>query len=122
MCLVYVVNRQYQYQIQEGLGQICWLEVPVRNVDRAKQFYGDIFSWNFSLEPGQAVGDCIKSMHFFDKGQTLHGALLEVDEHYQVINNVPDRPGALAVMPTFCVEDCEKTLEKVASAGGKTAM
>lgn len=61
-------------------------------------------------------------MHFFDKGKTLHGALLEVDEQYHVVNNLPDRPVALPVMPSFCVQDCAETLDKAATAGGKTAM
>ncbi|KAF4979825.1 hypothetical protein FZEAL_4041 [Fusarium zealandicum] len=108
--------------VKEALGQICWLEVPVRDVPRAKKFYTELFAWQFVDEPSKAAGDCIKSMHFFNKGQTLHGALLEVEEQHHVVNNVAGRPAALPILPTFCVEDCEKTLEKAGSAGGKTVM
>ncbi|RSM03675.1 hypothetical protein CEP52_007228 [Fusarium oligoseptatum] len=76
-------------------------------------------SW---MSPKKAVGDCVKSMHFFNKGKTLHGAFLELDEPYHVVNNIADRPAALPLMPTLCVVDCEETLKKAASAGGKTAL
>ncbi|KAM5376845.1 hypothetical protein ACJZ2D_005332 [Fusarium nematophilum] len=107
---------------KEALGQICWLEVPARDVPRAKKFYTQLFGWEYGAEPAKPVGDCVKSMHFFNKGKSLHGAFLEVDEQYHVVNNISDRPAALPVMPTFCVEDCEKTLEKAGSEGGKTAI
>ncbi|EXK39493.1 hypothetical protein FOXG_05375 [Fusarium oxysporum f. sp. lycopersici 4287] len=107
---------------QEALGQICWLEVPVRDVPRAKAFYMELFGWEFVPEPQKAVGDCVKSMHFFNKGKTLHGAFLEHDEEYHVINNNPDKPGALPVLPTLCVLDCEETLAKANAIGGKTAV
>ncbi|KAF4463906.1 hypothetical protein FALBO_9269 [Fusarium albosuccineum] len=108
--------------VQEALGQICWLEIPVRDVPRAKKFYTELFGWEFVTEPGKPVGNCVKSMHFFNKGKTLHGAFLEHDESYHVINNIPDRPAALPVLPTLCVQDCEKTLDKAAVEGGKTAI
>ncbi|KAF4949744.1 hypothetical protein FGADI_8682 [Fusarium gaditjirri] len=98
--------------VQEALGQICWLEVPVRDVARAKAFYIELFGWEFVTEPQKAVGDCVKSMHFFNKGKTLHGAFLEHDEEHHVINNNPDKPGALPVLPTLYVLDCEETLAK----------
>ncbi|EEU44997.1 hypothetical protein FSOLCH5_012470 [Fusarium solani] len=109
-------------RVQEALGQICWLEVPVRDFARAKKFYTEIFGWEVMDEPAKAVGDCVKSMHFFNKGKTLHGAFLELDEPYHVVNNIAERPAALPLMPTLCVVDCEETLKKVASAGGKTAL
>ncbi|KAF5023845.1 hypothetical protein F66182_4103 [Fusarium sp. NRRL 66182] len=107
---------------KEALGQICWLEVPVRDVPRAKTFYTELFGWKFVPEPQKAVGDSVKSMHFFNKGKTLHGALLEHDEPHHLINNNPGRPAALPVLPSFCVLDCQETLDKANAIGGKTAM
>ncbi|KAH7148938.1 hypothetical protein EDB81DRAFT_883332 [Dactylonectria macrodidyma] len=108
--------------VQEALGQICWLEVPVIDVDRAKKFYGEVFGWEFNPEPRPAVGDCIKSMHFFTKGKTLHGALLHVDGKNQVINHIPENPVPCPLLPTLCVVDCAETLEKAATLGGRTAI
>ncbi|KAL4725248.1 hypothetical protein ACLX1H_007395 [Fusarium chlamydosporum] len=108
--------------VQEALGQICWLEVPVREVPRARKFYTELFGWEFVEEPQKTVGDCIKSMHFFNKGKTLHGAFLELDEAYHTINHDPARPGALPLLPTLCVSDCQETLDKANVIGGKTAM
>ncbi|KAF5565476.1 hypothetical protein FNAPI_1638 [Fusarium napiforme] len=110
--------------IKEALGQICWLEVPVRDVPRAKAWYMELFGWEFLPEPQKAIGDCVKSMHFFNKGKTLHGAFMEHDEEYHAINNNPDKPGALPVLPTLCVLDCEETLAKANAIGGtsKTVM
>lgn len=96
--------------------------MPVRDVPRAKTFYTTILSWTFAPDPVPAVGDCVKSMHFFSKGKTLNGAFLEVDEKYHVVNNKEAVPGALPVLPTFCVMDCKETLEQVEKLGGKTAM
>nr|RBQ83962.1 hypothetical protein FVER53263_02754 [Fusarium verticillioides] len=108
-----------EHLVQETLGQICWLEVPVRDVPRAKALYMDLFGWEFVPEPQKAVADCVKSMHFFSKGKTLHGAFLEHDDEYHVINNNPDKPGALPVLPTLCVLDCEETLAKANAIGVK---
>lgn len=107
---------------QESLGQICWLEIPVLDVDRAKKFYTGLFAWEFAPDSTPPVGDCVKSLHFFTKGKTLNGALMHVDEKYQIVNNKKDFYQALPVMPTFCVMDCAEALEKVAELGGKTAM
>ncbi|KAF7556098.1 hypothetical protein G7046_g6386 [Stylonectria norvegica] len=108
--------------LTEGLGQICWLEIPVRDVDRAKNFYSEIFQWEFAPEPTKPVGDCVKSLHMFSKGKTLHGAFHHVEEKYQVINNTKSNLAALPVLPTFCVLDCGDTLEKVEKLGGQTAI
>ena len=107
---------------KEALGQICWLEIPVHNVSRAKNFYTELFEWQFNSEPQKPVGNCVKSMHFFNRGKTLHGALLEHDEAYHVINHDPARPGAMPLLPTLCVLDCQETLDRANAIGGKTAM
>ncbi|KPM44594.1 hypothetical protein AK830_g1969 [Neonectria ditissima] len=107
---------------KEALGQICWLEVPVLDVDRAKKFYTELFGWEFADEPRPGVGDCIKSMHFFSKGKTLHGAFMHVEAKYQVVNHVPGDPAPMPVLPTLCVVDCAESLEKAEALGGKTAI
>ncbi|KAK7429643.1 hypothetical protein QQZ08_003838 [Neonectria magnoliae] len=109
-------------RVQEALGQICWLEVPVLDVDRAKKFYTELFGWDFSDESRPGVGDCVKSMHFFSKGKTLHGAFMHVEAKYQVVNHVPGDPAPMPVLPTLCVVDCAETLEKAEALGGKTAI
>ncbi|CAG7560461.1 unnamed protein product [Fusarium equiseti] len=108
--------------VQEALGQICWLEIPVQNVSRAKNFYTELFEWEFNSEPQMPVGNCVKGMHFFNKGKTLHGAFLEHDEAFHVINHDPARPGAMPLLPTLCVLDCQETLDRAIAIGGKTAI
>ncbi|KAI5462714.1 hypothetical protein BGZ63DRAFT_423941 [Mariannaea sp. PMI_226] len=108
--------------VNEALGQSCWLEVPVLEVDRAAKFYTDIFGWEIAPEPKPAIGDCVKNLYFFSKGKSLHGAFLHVDAKYQVVNNISDNPAALPILPTLCVVDCAETLDKANSLGGKTAI
>lgn len=115
-------------QRPECIGEICWLEIPVMDIVRAQKFYTDIFGWNCNsqvVRPSDgnvpAGEDCpVKSIHFFNKGQTLNGAfqLMRDDNHFANVDL--DRPHAIPVLPTLNVKDCAKTLEQVEQAGGRT--
>lgn len=94
----------------------------MRDAFRAKRFYSEIFGWKCDPIEKPAVGDCIKGMHFFEMGKTLHGAFLQVDEKDHVINHLADRKAAMPVLPSLAVEDCGPMLEKITLLGGKTKM
>ncbi|KEY64264.1 hypothetical protein S7711_09865 [Stachybotrys chartarum IBT 7711] len=106
---------------QQALGQICWLEIPVTDVARARKFYSELLGWEIlpDVMPGPHDSP-IKSMHFFRKGEALNGTFLVMDETDRVRNHDEARPLAMPVLTTFCVRDCDDSLRLVAKLGGKT--
>ncbi|KAM4061385.1 hypothetical protein HRG_007368 [Hirsutella rhossiliensis] len=113
------------------VGEICWLEIPVHDVSRAQQLYGDVFGWVCQPEGVPHGRNGIQSMHFFNKG-AVHGAFLLVMEGYQAVKwqliygpnhfttrALLTRAEILPPLPTFCVDDCGETLTKVEAHGGK---
>ncbi|KAM4064061.1 lactoylglutathione lyase family protein [Hirsutella rhossiliensis] len=100
------------------VGEICWLEIPVHDVSRAQQLYGDVFGWVCQPEGVPHGRNGIQSMHFFNKG-AVHGAFLLVMEGYQAVKYGRLDKEILPPLPTFCVDDCGETLTKVVAHGGK---
>jgi predicted enzyme related to lactoylglutathione lyase len=100
-------------------GQVCWLEIPVADVARAKKFYAGVFGWDVdgASMPSAAVGS--STIHFFSKGQ-LHGAFHIMDEGCHLFNVDTQDPRKLAVLATLCVADVEETMKKAGELGGKT--
>ncbi|KAH7324505.1 Glyoxalase/Bleomycin resistance protein/Dihydroxybiphenyl dioxygenase [Stachybotrys elegans] len=109
-------------KITQALGKICWFEIPVSNVSRAKQFYTDVMGWEMLAEAPPPDKSPIKSMHFFRKGEGFNGAFLEVesDHHLRVYDEA--KPRAIPVLATFCVRDCDATLNLISELGGKTIL
>lgn len=98
---------------------MCWLTVPVVNIDRAKAFYAEIFNWDISPEaiPGDRPG--VKELHHFNRGKTLHGAFAVMEDGYHVINQSMGSIDAISVHPSFYVKNCKDTLEEVERLGGQ---
>ncbi|KAM0512446.1 hypothetical protein ACHAPE_008896 [Trichoderma viride] len=105
--------------IEESYGQMCWLTVPVVDIDRAKAFYAEIFNWDISPEaiPGDRPG--VKELHHFNRGKTLHGAFAVMEDGYHVINQSMGLTDAISVHPSFYVKNCKNTLEEVERLGGQ---
>lgn len=68
------------------------------------------------------VGDHgVKSMYMFEsKEKKLGGALLLMEEGYQMTRYGKLEKEILPVLPTFCVKECDATLKQVAELGGST--
>ncbi|RFU73252.1 glyoxalase bleomycin resistance dioxygenase [Trichoderma arundinaceum] len=105
---------------EESYGQICWLTVPVVDIDRARAFYADIFSWETSPDgvPNSRPG--VKELYFFSRGQTLHGAFYVMEDGFHVTNHSIGSQDAISVHPSFNVRNCKDTLALVEKHGGKT--
>jgi predicted enzyme related to lactoylglutathione lyase len=98
---------------------MCWLTVPVVDIDRAKAFYAEIFNWEVSPEarPGDRPG--VKELHQFNRGKTLHGAFCVMEDGFHVINQSMGSTDAISVHPSFHVKNCKDTLEEVERLGGQ---
>jgi uncharacterized protein len=92
----------------------------VVDVQRAQKFYSAVLEWDCkpSAMMKSPVGG-IKELYFFNRG-TLNGAFLVMEEGYHVLNHDSEKSLAMPVLPTFCVEDIEATLEKANKEGAKT--
>ncbi|KAM0245474.1 hypothetical protein ACHAQJ_010556 [Trichoderma viride] len=104
---------------EECYGQMYWLSVPVRDIDRAKAFYAEIFSWETNPDgvPNSRPG--VKELYFFNRGPTLHGAFYVMEDGFHVINQSIGSEDAISVHPSFNVKNCKETLEQVEKFGGK---
>ncbi|UKZ73302.1 hypothetical protein TrVFT333_000945 [Trichoderma virens FT-333] len=49
---------------EECYGQMCWLTIPVINIDRAKAFYAEVFSWETNPKAFLTGGPASKSYSF----------------------------------------------------------
>lgn len=91
------------------------------DVARARKFYSELLGWEILPDVMPGPDDSpIKSMHFFRKGEALNGTFLVMDETDRVRNHDETRPLAMPVLTTFCVRDCDDSLQLVAKLGGKT--
>lgn len=101
---------------------MCWLTIPVADVDRAKAFYAEIFSWEISPNSVPHPRPGVKELYFFSRGDSLHGAFYVMEDGFHVINHSIGSQDALSVHPSFNVKNCKETLELVEKLGGKTQL
>lgn len=100
---------------------MCWLEIPVYDAGRASKFYADIFGWECSPEAMPKGEDGVKSIHFFNSDdKKLCGAFLLMEDGYQMTKYGKLDKEILPPLPTFCVKECNETLQKVKGLGGST--
>lgn len=93
---------------------ICWFEIYVKQLDRAKKFYSDVLGTQFidSPAPGDAAGEM--KMAFFSpmENQGVSGALIEMpgtkDGDGRSVNSIV----------YFPCNDCSIEESRVAVAGG----
>jgi predicted enzyme related to lactoylglutathione lyase len=91
---------------------ICWFEIYVDNIDRAKKFYADIIGTQFQDSPPVGENEDFK-MSFFSnpENQGVSGALIQIQE-------VRDVKGTSTIVYFPC-DDCSVEESKVEKAGGK---
>ncbi|KAL7944695.1 hypothetical protein V8C42DRAFT_325610 [Trichoderma barbatum] len=107
---------------EECYGQLCWLTIPVVDIERARAFYTEIFSWEVSPNSVPHGRPGVKELFFFNRGNALHGAFYVMEDGFHVINHSIGSHDCLSVHPSFNVKNCKETLELVEKLGGKTQL
>ena len=89
---------------------VQWFEIPVQDMDRAINFYQEVFECELSK---QLIGDLEMAWFPFDPEQGgASGSLVYHQEFYEI------SPKA-GVLVYFGVDDCAVELSRVEAAGGK---
>jgi predicted enzyme related to lactoylglutathione lyase len=83
-------------------GDLCHFELPVRNQERAKAFYGKVFGWTFQQGPSSNY------TIFKTPGSVVGGGLFTPDP------NMPYR-----VTNYLCVDSIDEAAAKIKELGGK---
>lgn len=88
---------------EKRMHSINYIEIPSKDFEKSKKFYGDIFGWQF---------DYMKEADYlsFKTPDGLGGGF---DKHY----DISAKPGIIFYIE---VEDIPATLSKVEKSGGKT--
>jgi len=84
--------------------KFCHIEIPVKDIDKAKEFYESVFNWEIQTETGYP------SYAFFKTGE--EGVSGAFDKKEAAVKD-----GIILHIET---DDILKTLEKITKAGGKT--
>lgn len=88
-----------------GAGKVVWFEIPVKDVERAKNFYRELFNWSYSL-----FVDFQKDYWKIDIGQDeLAGGF---------IKKTTTHDGSMPLI-YFSVKDITESLKKAEQLGGK---
>lgn len=103
-------------------GELCWLEVPCVDPERAFSFYQAVFGWAKPCNvegPIPGYGEGIESIHTFMHGK-LYGAFVKMSNADNVAVTVDQAlPFKMPITPYLLVADIDKTAEVVAASGGK---
>jgi predicted enzyme related to lactoylglutathione lyase len=87
---------------------VQWFEIPVNDMDRAKNFYENVLNVELTLVP---LGELIMAWFPWVKGGVGSAGTLVKAKSY-----VPSHAGSIVY---FSVDDIEATLARVATNGGK---
>ena len=93
---------------------ICWFEIYVRDMERAKKFYNAVLGTQFTAVPGPGESPEGMEMAFFSppENQGVSGALVKME-------GTKEGDGACVnTMVYFPCEDCSVEESRVANAGG----
>ena len=84
----------------------CHIEIPSKDLSRAKAFYGDVFGWKISAWEGAS------NYLMFETGEGVGGG-------FTTEFDLSKKAGILLYI---LAEDIPATLEKIAKYGGKTVL
>jgi len=103
-------------------GELCWLEVPCVDPERAFSFYQAVFGWAKPCNvegPIPGYGEGIDSIHTFAHGK-LYGAFVKMSNADNVAVTVDQElPFKMPITPYLLVADIDKTAVVVAASGGR---
>ncbi|MBI1377823.1 MAG: VOC family protein [Frankiales bacterium] len=100
------------------MGRVVHFEIQVDDMDRAKEFYGSVFGWQFQ-DWSSSVG-----------GAVYWGAITGPDDEMGINGGLLMRPAATpgpmqgtnAYVCTMAVDDYDATEKKILDAGGVVAL
>lgn len=92
----------------KSVNPVCWFDIFVSDIDRAKKFYEAVFGVQFTDLPSEWGKQSF--FPFENDGQNITGALVEKSDYVANANNT---------VVYFASEDCVTEETKVESAGGK---
>jgi len=99
------------------MGRIVHFEIHVENMERAKQFYGEVFGWSFEDWSEYAGMPYFGAVTGSDDEMGINGALM------QRKGPSPERNQPLnGFACTMGVEDYDTTEEKILANGGTVSM
>jgi len=88
-----------------------WFEIPVKDLERARKFYGKVFDVELTVEE---MGGMTMAMFPFTQGAPGAAGALVKGASYK-----PSHSGTVVY---FSVEDIPETLRRISVHGGKTLM
>jgi len=103
-------------------GTPCWLNLPAKDVQRAKQFYSSVFDWQFQPQEHHSEHYPPELMAFFhapDKTKSPGGAISKIENEAWLSKHkytTEDRGNAFMYL---FVSDLTEFMKKVEAAGGK---
>ncbi|EFW17284.1 hypothetical protein D8B26_000025 [Coccidioides posadasii str. Silveira] len=119
-------------------GSPCWIEIPVTNAERAKNFYSSVFSWTFmavpekteaqlAAEEGSPCNETVALFRYPDQSLgNLGGGLSlvseEVMQRYKQADgssNFSKKGGKPGITMYYMVADLDKSMEAIVAHGGK---
>ena len=88
-------------------GTICWRELATKDLDKATDFYRQMFGW--TIEQSKMSAMVYSEIHF--EGQA-RGGMMQIDENWP--------PGVPSHWQSYvAVENADETAEKIKAEGGK---
>ncbi|MEJ2604847.1 MAG: VOC family protein [Gammaproteobacteria bacterium] len=87
-------------------GAFCWNELACRDIDGAREFYHDIFGWDYALNE-----DAPTTYYVIRNGERTNGGLLQMNEQWG------EMPSHWSVY--FAVDDVDARVESLAQLGGQ---
>ncbi len=103
---VWKKNRHFGAELVNDVGSYCWNELATRDMDQAKEFYGQLFGWEYELNPNSPAP------YFIIKNQgEMNGGIMAMDENWG------DIPPCWTVY--FTVADANDFSAKLQGLGGR---
>ncbi len=86
-------------------GSLCWSELATRDIERAREFYGQLVDWDFDVQLGAPT-----RYYIVRARDRPNGGLMQMNDEWG------DTPPHWAVY--FCVADTDATVARAEQAGG----
>lgn len=99
----------YGSQIVNDPNSFCWNELATRDIEKAKDYYGKLFGWDYELNPGTP-----STYYLIKLNGEMNGGIMQMTEEWG------DMPPAWAVY--FSVKNIDASLSKVEELGGKVVV
>ncbi|KAH8704108.1 Glyoxalase/bleomycin resistance protein/dioxygenase [Talaromyces proteolyticus] len=104
-------------------GEVCWLEIPVKDPSRALPFYREVFGWDCKDEGLDSKDPGVMKIFFFSsKGGNTQGCFMHVEPNNFLATSLApmnENKERWAVTTTFAVASVDETLRKVEQSGGR---